>query len=103
MKPNVLFIIDDSSSMDYNYLPDDVPWDITSLGNPDPQTDTHAVALTSSQCNGVAYNPNIVYSPPVNADGTSYARLHPHHGQEQRVRRVFPSIWMAPNLTSQFY
>ena len=67
VKPNVLFIFDDSTSMDYNYLPDDVPWNVTSLGNPNPQTDTHAVALTSSQCNGVAYNPTIVYTPPVNA------------------------------------
>src|ERR1700693_1270419 len=70
VKPNVLFMLDDSSSMAYNYLPDEVPKDIALLGNPNTQTDTHAVALTSSQCNGVAYNPNYNYAPPVDSTGT---------------------------------
>src|SRR5215471_5127189 len=59
VKPNLLFMLDDSSSMGYNYLPDEVPKDTLLLGNPDPMGDSHTVALTSSQCNGVAYNENI--------------------------------------------
>ena len=86
VKPNVLFMLDDSSSMAYNYLPDEVPRDITLLGNPDPQTDSHAVALTSSQCNGVAYNPSIIYTLPVDSDGmpmTAYVhRRGPNNGYD---------------------
>ena len=73
VKPNVLFLLDDSSSMGYNYLPDEVPKDIVLLGNPFPQTDSHAVALTSSQCNGVAYNPAIFYKPPVDSNNNAMA------------------------------
>ena len=72
VKPNLLFLLDDSSSMAYNYLPDEVPWDIRDLSNPNPLTDSHAVALTSSQCSGVAYDPTFKYDPPLKADGTSY-------------------------------
>ena len=92
VKPNVLFMLDDSSSMDYNYLPDEVPRDITLLGNPDPKTDTHTVALTSSQCNGVAYNPNIVYTPPLNADGTSYPNASINAAKSNAMRTASASI-----------
>jgi type IV pilus assembly protein PilY1 len=67
VKPNLLFMLDDSSSMAYNYLPDEVPWDIKDVANPNPLTDSHAVALTSAQCNGVAYDPTVVYSRPSNS------------------------------------
>lgn len=60
--PNVMFILDDSGSMDWDYLPD---W----------ANDTHPVVGASyiympelfrnSGFNGVAYNPAITYSPPV--------------------------------------
>ncbi len=61
VKPNLMFILDDSGSMAYNYLPDDAKFDSTKYGP------------LSSQCNGVAYNPGIVYAPPTNSDGTSQA------------------------------
>jgi type IV pilus assembly protein PilY1 len=67
VKPNLMFILDDSSSMDYNYLPDEVPGGNTNLiGNPDPLDPAAPVALASSQCNGVAYNPALTYTAPVN-------------------------------------
>jgi type IV pilus assembly protein PilY1 len=61
VKPNVMFVLDDSGSMDWDYMPDDANNFSGNYGFP------------SSQCNGVYYNPAITYSPPVDATGTSYS------------------------------
>jgi type IV pilus assembly protein PilY1 len=61
VKPNILFILDDSGSMAWDYLPDVANFSSTKYGK------------KTAQCNGVAYNPDIVYSPPRNADGTTQA------------------------------
>lgn len=66
VKPNLMFILDDSGSMDWDYLPD---WANTSTESKKKNPDY----------NGVAYNPARTYSPPpksFNADGSvaaSYA------------------------------
>ncbi|MGO4392631.1 pilus assembly protein [Variovorax sp. M-6] len=59
-KPNLMFVLDDSGSMESAYMPDTM-------------SDTGKYGYWSSQCNGVAYDPdpNVTYDPPVNADGTS--------------------------------
>jgi len=59
--PNVMFILDDSGSMDWNYMPDDANDFDGKYGFP------------SNQCNGVYYDPSITYNPPVYADGTNYS------------------------------
>jgi type IV pilus assembly protein PilY1 len=59
VKPNLMFVLDDSGSMDWDYMPD------TALQFNDGEYGFH-----SSQCNGVYYNPNVTYDPPVQADGT---------------------------------
>ena len=59
-KPNLLFILDDSGSMDSAYMPD-------SINNNDWR------GYYSAQCNGLAFDPSLDYPPPVHADGTSYA------------------------------
>lgn len=58
--PNIMFILDDSGSMDETYLPD--------------QADNFSgeYGYVSSQCNGVYYNPNITYLPPVDSTGAVY-------------------------------
>ncbi|MFC5521478.1 PilC/PilY family type IV pilus protein [Polaromonas jejuensis] len=61
VKPNVMFVLDDSGSMDWDFMPDDANNFSGKYGFP------------SSQCNGVYYNPAITYSPPVDATGTSYS------------------------------
>ncbi|MCM8594787.1 PilC/PilY family type IV pilus protein [Accumulibacter sp.] len=50
--PNILFVLDDSGSMDWAYLPDwaTAPTDFTQLRN--------------ASYNGVAYNPALTYTPP---------------------------------------
>lgn len=60
VKPNVLFVLDDSGSMDWNYMPD-------SAGN-----FSSKYGFPSAQCNGVYYNPNINYLPPVTSTRSSY-------------------------------
>jgi len=59
-KPNIMFILDNSGSMESDYMPDDMD-------------DTSTYGWASAQCNGVAFDPNYGnYVPPVKADGTSY-------------------------------
>lgn len=64
--PNILFVLDDSGSMDWDYLPD---W----------ANDNNAANIPylfrNADFNGVAYNPGINYLPPVKSDGTSYPSM----------------------------
>ena len=58
-KPNIMFILDNSGSMENAYMPDDM-------------SDSGKYGYWSVQCNGVAFDPTYAYTPPVKADGTSY-------------------------------
>ncbi|MDD2893418.1 MAG: PilC/PilY family type IV pilus protein [Halothiobacillaceae bacterium] len=85
VKPNVMFILDDSGSMGWNYLPD---WandkDPTSGLYPSSAKNyTNVPALfMNANFNGIAYNPAITYTPPVlyNADGTLNTTTYPSIG-----------------------
>lgn len=101
--PNVTFVLDDSGSMQWDYLPD---WandnhckntsggytgyccgnSATSGGSGSSSCWINSTSSTtpfgtwrghppflSGEFNGVAYNPAITYTPPINADGTSKA------------------------------
>jgi type IV pilus assembly protein PilY1 len=78
--PNIAVTFDDSGSMQSYYMGDNRPfdqkgWDFTApwacAGVIDPRiTDTTNNA--SKAMNGVYYNPNIVYTTAVNADGTPF-------------------------------
>ena len=59
VKPNVMFVLDDSGSMAWDYMPDDAK---NFAGN---------YGFNSSQCNGTAYNPTITYEPPVSSTGAA--------------------------------
>jgi type IV pilus assembly protein PilY1 len=67
--PNVLFLLDDSGSMAWTHMPDDN----SDSGSSSTTFNYGYYGYRSSQCNGVYYNPNISYTPPIKADGTSYA------------------------------
>lgn len=91
VKPNVMFVLDDSGSMDFNYLPDNVSNSNSagtiyncrrmssgstecSGGRDDgaAMTDGGDPPFYSFYHNGTYYNPNITYTPPVNpCDPTS--------------------------------
>ncbi|HEY8357552.1 MAG TPA: hypothetical protein VIL30_08845, partial [Ramlibacter sp.] len=62
VKPNIMFIMDNSGSMALDYMPSGAR-DIATVGK------------RSSQCNGVAYNPATNYRLPVKADGTFEAAI----------------------------
>lgn len=69
VKPNVLFVLDDSGSMDWTYMPDQVgSYSATSHW------------YRNSAFNGVAYNPAVTYKPPVyyNADGSLNTATYPN-------------------------
>lgn len=59
--PNLMFMLDDSGSMDWDYMPDDAKNFAGRYG------------FNNSHCNGVYYNPNITYTPPVTSAGVAYA------------------------------
>jgi type IV pilus assembly protein PilY1 len=61
VKPNLLFVLDDSASMAFTYLPDAADNFRTDYG------------YHSNQCNAVYYNPAITYLAPLDSTGTAYA------------------------------
>ncbi|WP_334190345.1 pilus assembly protein [Noviherbaspirillum sp.] len=62
VKPNVMFILDDSGSMTWSYLGDSV----YANGY------QNKIGYRSHLCNKAYYNPNVTYALPVNADGTNF-------------------------------
>jgi len=77
--PNIVVTFDNSGSMLNNYMGDNRPFDGGSwsgkwrcAGVIDPRI-TAATDIRSRAMNGVYYNPLVLYSPPMKADGTSFA------------------------------
>lgn len=72
--PNLMLILDDSNSMDYFYVYQDIKPDNWNLPPEDfkegqrPSTDQYA--FCSPEVNRIAYNPDNLYLPARNADGT---------------------------------
>ncbi len=98
VKPNLMFILDDSGSMDFDFMPDWVPFGFcratgatsTNSGsfNRNCCQNASGSTVSSTACyqnserrghppfmaaafNGVAYNPAVRYRPPANSDGSS--------------------------------
>lgn len=68
VKPNLLLVLDNSGSMDWDHMPDDV-----SDGGSDVPFAYGYYGIRSNQCNQVYYNPATTYKAPVDATGTSFA------------------------------
>lgn len=88
VKPNLLFVLDDSGSMGWNYMPDEV----NSL-------QSGAYGKTSYQCNGVAYDPSYAYTPPLYANGISY----PNASFGAAWNDGFDTTAGTTNLANQYY
>ncbi len=58
VKPNLMFILDDSGSMSWTHMPDAAE----NFGR--NSSGTAKYGYSSAQCNGVYYNPSLVYKPP---------------------------------------
>lgn len=56
VRSNLMFVLDDSGSMGYNYLPDNAP--------------TNNVCFGYVESNKIFYDPTRTYAPPLNSDGT---------------------------------
>ncbi len=61
VKPNILFVLDDSGSMDWDYMPDEMG------------SEEYGTAFKSSACNTVYFNPSITYKVPKSSTGVDYA------------------------------
>ncbi|MDD5329518.1 MAG: PilC/PilY family type IV pilus protein [Sulfuricella sp.] len=84
--PNIMFILDDSGSMSFTYLPD-VADDFRGK-----------YGYLSSQCNSVYYDPKITYLPPLNSTGTSY----PNASFTAALTNGFDSASSIFDLSSEF-
>lgn len=73
VKPNVLFVLDDSGSMAWDFMPDDTDYDASWNNSTNREyTRNKYYGRRSSQCNGVAFNPvraSTTYISPVDATG----------------------------------
>lgn len=70
VKPNVMFILDDSGSMQWDYVPDYVGSAKTGL-TPKYTAEFGDPPYNSAHFNKQYYSPNITYLPPVGYDGSS--------------------------------
>ncbi len=91
VKPNLMFVLDDSGSMDRAYMPDDANFGSGKYG------------FYASQCNGLAYNPATTYALPVYYDGTTYplgSFTFPSPTALSSIRTTTPtSLTIATGLT----
>ena len=78
VNPNIIVTFDDSGSMGSTYMGDDRPYGGSGWDGPwrcantiDPRV-TATTNPLSRAMNGVYYNPNIAYTPPLKEDGTSF-------------------------------
>jgi type IV pilus assembly protein PilY1 len=71
VKPNLMFILDDSGSMNWSYTPDELGDGYNTSDRPYDEWRGY----WSSQCNGLAYDPTNVYLPPVDSTGVPYANI----------------------------
>jgi len=85
VKPNILFVLDDSGSMDWDFMPD---WACASQSRrnsscsntgEDPSSTRYEYMFKNADYNGVYYNPANVYAPPIyyDADGTLNTTTYP--------------------------
>ena len=68
VKPNVLFVIDNSGSMAWDHMPDD-----NGDGGSAVTFDYGFYGYRSSQCNQVYYDPTVTYQVPITAAGADYS------------------------------
>ncbi|MEO7326355.1 MAG: PilC/PilY family type IV pilus protein [Dokdonella sp.] len=74
--PNIVVTFDDSGSMASDFMGDGRPFDNLGWASPYECAGVIGGAATNTlaahSMNGVYYNPNVLYVPPIKADGTSF-------------------------------
>lgn len=104
VKPNLLFILDDSGSMGWDYTPDWVDSAICQ-SNMDSFGSTYTCALGDvlynwSGFNVQYYNPAIRYRPPKNADGSEWANASTSQSSPYTKTNPFTSSSTKDILTT---
>ena len=88
--PNILFMLDDSSSMSWSYLPDDIHSFRTRR------------AATASNFNRIYYNPNVAYPPPLDQDGQALPNANFQSAWDDGYRAWANLTTATVDLGSQF-
>ena len=91
VKPNVMFILDDSGSMASDYMPDDANWNATTR-----------YGRLASQCNGLAYNPSVTYTLPVDQSGASLAAGNDAFGSSNPTPYFYTYSGTQPKLSFKY-
>lgn len=92
-KPNILFTLDDSGSMGWDYLPNYVPsYDRTDVTNGDTRLSN------APKFNELYYNPEVVYPRPVDSLGN----LYPNQSITSTMTNVFENPSTTSNLLDIF-
>ena len=86
VKPNVMFVLDDSGSMSWTYMPDAAD-DFRG-----------AYGYASSHCNSAYYDPTVKYLPPLDSTGRSFANASFSGAYSDGFDNSSPVV----NLGSQF-
>jgi type IV pilus assembly protein PilY1 len=92
VKPNLMFVLDDSLSMSWTHLPDNVA---------DFGVGSEKYGYRSSHCNGVYYNPNITYVPP--PKGTSAGGNYSNADFTKAWKNGFNTAAGTVDLRTKFY
>ena len=101
VRPNLLFVLDDSGSMGSDYMPDWVndPFCRDTSGAVNNKGCTISdPPYMSSAFNGIFYNPLNAYKPPVNYDGTSRADQFYLSGATKKWDKVQRDPFLDPTV-----
>ncbi|MBI5861492.1 MAG: hypothetical protein HZB64_04845 [Rhodocyclales bacterium] len=96
VKPNILFTLDDSGSMNWEFMPDGLAWGTNN---------TNRVGFRNAQCNLVYYNPNITYIVPKTSTGGDVNSVTPTTFTAAYYDGFYsydPSSSTATNLSTSF-
>jgi type IV pilus assembly protein PilY1 len=86
VKPNFMFILDDSGSMNWDFM----PGDLGTFWN-------NSVGLYSHRCNTIYYNPNVIYEAPPHPDDPVNRRLTAADGTTPVPRDGFAANGFGSN------
>lgn len=99
VKPNLVFILDDSGSMNSEFMPDYVDDSRCPDRNNDGSLDSCVVGdppFSAAGFNTIYYNPAIRYRPPKNADGTDWTNA----SKTTPLKEPFSTSTSTQTLTS---
>ena len=93
--PNLMFVLDNSGSMGWNYTPD---W---ATNDPDNSSyDTSDWLFSNAAYNTQFYNPDVIYTPPLDYRGVSYANQTSYTASSSRADTLYGTVYRG---TSAYY